>query len=276
MGSQGAAFRLNVRPLCAACTAIWLLFAPHGAAQDLLNDVIDVSDFRLELRPFVKLPANRKNLISMTTRPGDARLYATTQEGDVLVVNEDAEGVATPSVFFRFATALSAAGRSMAGSSSQQGLQSVAFHPDFNKLGEPGYGKLYTTYLETRPANATGLHYLGHSASGANVNADGVLSEWTYDFGAGEVDSASFRELFRVRMPVLEHPIKQARFNQLSKPGDDDYGLLYITHGDSNDKPSITLHKCRRACLHRCRKSAPSLCSENARSADCAARLTKY
>jgi hypothetical protein len=41
-------------------------------------------------------------------------------------------------------------------------------------------------------------------------------------------------------MPLYDHPIKQARFNPYAKPGDEDYGLLYMTHGDSNVKDSPT------------------------------------
>jgi hypothetical protein len=174
----------------------------------------------------------------MTTRPGDARSYITTQEGYVFVLNPNTNGTGSPVQFFNFTSALSAAGRSMSGSSGQQGLQSVAFHPDFNRSGQPGYGKLYTSYLENRPANTSGLNFLGNSASGMGVNVDGVLSEWTFDFDTQQVDSASFRELFRVRMPHYDHPIKQARFNPHAVPGDADYGLLYLTHGDSNVKHS--------------------------------------
>ncbi len=39
-------------------------------------------------------------------------------------------------------------------------------------------------------------------------------------------------------MPVNDHPIKQARFNPYAVPGDEDYGLLYLTHGDSNTQQS--------------------------------------
>jgi glucose/arabinose dehydrogenase len=212
--------------------------ASLACAQDLLNDTIDVSNFRLELRPYVTMPSNRNDVISMTTRPGDARPYITTQEGYVFVLNPNPNGTGTATQFFNFTSALSAAGRSMSGSSGQQGLQSVAFHPDFNRSGQPGYGKLYTSYLENRPANTSGLNFLGDSTPGSGVNADGVLSEWTFDFDTQQVDSSSFRELFRVGMPRYDHPIKQARFNSRAEPGDDDYGLLYLTHGDSNVKDS--------------------------------------
>jgi hypothetical protein len=136
------------------------------------------------------------------------------------------------------ASAESAIGHPLHGSSSQSGLQSVAFHPDFERVGTPGYGKLYTTMLETRPASAQGHFYLGSSVPQPGIPADGVVAEWTFDHQAGAVIVNSYRELFRVNMPIYDHPIKQARFNPHAMPGDDDYGLLYITHGDSNLKPS--------------------------------------
>ncbi|MBX3424044.1 MAG: PQQ-dependent sugar dehydrogenase [Pirellulales bacterium] len=223
----------------AALPLLLSIFAAQAAgAQDLLNDLIEDSPFRLELRPYVTLPSSRNDVISMTTRPGDARPYVTTQEGYVFVLDDNNDGTATATQFFNFASALSAAGRSMSGSSGQQGLQSIAFHPDFNRVGQPGHGKLYATYLENRPASAAGLNFLGASTSGSGVNADGVLSEWTFDFQTQQVASSSFRELFRVRMPRYDHPIKQARFNTWAVPGDEDYGLLYLTHGDSNVKHS--------------------------------------
>lgn len=211
---------------------------PRSSAPDLLNDVIDISDFRLELRPYVTMGPNYDDIISMTTRPGDTRLYVTTQEGYVFVINKNANGTGSAVQFFNFTSTLSSAGRSMSGSSGQLGLQSVAFHPDFNKVGQPGYGILYTSYLENRPGNTSGLNFLGNSVSGSGVNADGVLAEWTYNFNTQQVDPSSFRELFRVRMPSYAHPIKQAQFNPRAVPGDEDYGLLYLTHGDSNVKDS--------------------------------------
>jgi hypothetical protein len=207
--------------------------------EDLLNDVLEPSPFRLELRPYIAMPSNRNDIISMTQRPGDARLYITTQEGYIFALNEDASGSASATEFFNVGAAvLAATGRTMSGSASQMGLQSVAFHPDFNNPSQPGYGKLYTTLLENRPANTTGLNYLGNSVNGPTVNADGVLMEWTYNFATGQVPAASYRELFRVKMPLYDHPIKQARFNPYARPGDEDYGLLYMTHGDSNVKHS--------------------------------------
>ena len=55
--------------------------------QDLLNDNIMLSEFNLELRPYVTLPGNTNDIISMITRPGDSRLYVTTQETIIYTVD---------------------------------------------------------------------------------------------------------------------------------------------------------------------------------------------
>ena len=177
----------------------------------------------------------------MTHRPADTRMYVTTEQGSIFVVNENASGATSPSLFFNAASAVqTATGRTMNYSGSQQGLQSVAFHPDFDNVGSPGYGKLYTTMFENRPANPNSpeFFYLGNSTYGGG-GADGVLAEWTFNHDTGQVNANSYRELFRANMPNYDHPIKQAQFNPYASPGDEDYGLLYMTHGDSNNQDSL-------------------------------------
>ena len=226
------------------CVLRWLslsaliAFSPAADGQDLLNDNPTFSPFNLELRPYATLPAGDGRIIGMTTRIGETRLYVTTEGGRIYTINTDAAGNTTPVTWFDVGSAEASLGQPVYGNNSQMGLQSVAFHPDFDRAGTLGYGKLFTTMLEQRPGNSAGHVYLGVTAHGSGIEADGVLAEWTFDHQTGQVNTNSYRELFRVNMPVLDHPIKQARFNPYAKPGDDDYGLLYMTHGDSNVKNS--------------------------------------
>ncbi len=211
-----------------------------GAEQDLLNDNITFSGATLHLRPYATLPSSHNEIIGVTTRPGDARLYVTATAGTVFVIDNNPNGTTTPVPWFNAAAAVqTATGRPMDGSDGQRGLQSVAFHPEFENPAAPGYGKLYTTMLERRPNNPghPSFFYLGNSGYGG-ATGDGVLAEWTFNHTTGTVESSTYRELFRVQMPNYDHPIKQARFNPHSRPGDDDYGLLYVTHGDSNNQDS--------------------------------------
>ncbi len=213
---------------------------PLAHGQDLLNDALRFSVFNLQLRPYAVLPADTNNIISMTTRPGDRRLYVTTQEGVIYVIDEDAGGHTTRTLWFDVAQSLqTTTGRSLSGSNRQFGLQAVAFHPDFNRRDMPGYGKFYTSLLEELPSNPSDFFYLGNSTRGLDVDGDSVLAEWTFDHDLDQVDADSYRVLFRVQMPFFDHPIKQAKFNPYAKPDDEDYGLLYVTHGDSSPKPSI-------------------------------------
>ncbi|MBX3432816.1 MAG: hypothetical protein KF847_05815, partial [Pirellulales bacterium] len=92
-------FRRAALPLLLSIVA-----AQTAVAQDLLNDLIEDSPFRLELRPYVTLPSSRNDIISMTTRPGDARPYVTTQEGYVFVLDDNNDGTATATQFFNFAS----------------------------------------------------------------------------------------------------------------------------------------------------------------------------
>ena len=61
---------------------------------------------------------------------------------------------------------------------------------------------------------------------------DCLLAEFTYDFESQKVNSTSYRQVFRIGIPLADHPIKQIGFNVLAQKGDADYGLLYIAHGD--------------------------------------------
>ncbi|MEX2092949.1 MAG: PQQ-dependent sugar dehydrogenase, partial [Pirellulales bacterium] len=207
-----------------------------AAAEDLLNDNLTFSGVTLNMRPYVTLPTGFNDIISMTTRPGDTQLYVTTQEGSIFAVQESGDGSTTPVTWFNLSSAVQAAtGRTVFGGDGHDGLQSTAFHPDFENVGAPGYGKLYTTFMENAAPSPTGHHYLGNTTGGG---AESVLTEWTYDHNTGQVDPLSYRELFRVKLPVQDHKIKQARFNPYAAPGDEDYGLLYLTHGDSSSQQS--------------------------------------
>lgn len=213
----------------------------RGAEEDLLNDPLYFSGATLHIRPYAVMPAGFEQIIGITYRPDDTRMYVTATKGTVFAINDDGTGGTSAVPWFDASAALQAAtGRSMSGNAGQRGLQSVAFHPDFGNVGTPGYGKLYTTMVEEHPDNpaSSAFKYLGNSAHGSG-NPDGVLAEWTYDFNAGQVTTNSYRELFRVNMPGNDHPIKQARFNPYAEPGDEDYGLLYMTHGDSNNQDSL-------------------------------------
>ena len=167
-------------PSAVCCIYLWMGIAILGSelacasSTDLLNDNTNLfSDANhapatLNLRPFVQLPSGFNNINSMTTRPGDNRLYVTTAEGTIFRIDDNGSGghMATP--WFNLAAAMpGATNRTLwwDPNNTQTGLQSVAFHPDFTNPNSPGYGKFYVSMVEQRP-NPRFLadhNYLGNS-----------------------------------------------------------------------------------------------------------------
>ncbi len=118
------------------------------------------------------------------------------------------------------------------------GFGSFAFHPDFAKNG-----LLYTTHTETPNSGKADFSY----ADSIKVTLQWVLTEWKVDNPISAAFSGTSRELFRVNMVSGIHGVQEITFNPLSKPGDEDYGLLYIGIGDGgcveNGYPFLAHHK---------------------------------
>ncbi|MEM7508186.1 MAG: Ig-like domain-containing protein, partial [Pseudomonadota bacterium] len=112
------------------------------------------------------------------------------------------------------------------------GMRGLDFHPGFDDPTSDGYGKFYTSIMEDRPTDPSQHTYLSDAAD--PINADSVLVEWTYDHVTEEVITSSYREVFRIGMPVYDHTIRQISFNRFAEPGDEDYGLIYVGHGDGS------------------------------------------
>ena len=180
------------------------------------------------MSPWVQIPDSSR---------GRARLNHFATTGDRLFVVEDFDGkiyeitrngaAGRAELFFDAKAAIaSVTARRLDNTSiAHGGLRAVAFHPEFETNG-----LLYTSIMETRSAGLSPDLYLSNVTN--PIPADGVLLEWRVDLNTGEVDPNSYRQVFRVGMPVYDHPIKQIAFNPFAEQGDEDYGLLYVAHGD--------------------------------------------
>lgn len=102
------------------------------------------------------------------------------------------------------------------------GFGSFAFHPGFSKNGI-----LYTTHSEASGSAKADFDY----ADSIPVALQWVLTEWKTS-PSGFPFSGKGREVFRVNMPTNIHGLQEIAFNRFAKPGDKDYGLLYIGIGD--------------------------------------------
>jgi hypothetical protein len=111
---------------------------------------------------------------------------------------------------------------------AERGVQSFAFHPQFNQPGTPGYGKFYvytdTSDTEPKPDFTT---------PGPKRSHDTVLLEWTAKNPAAPTyDGDKPRELFRAAHPFGNHNGGQIGFDPLAKPGTPEFGLLYVGFAD--------------------------------------------
>ncbi len=112
--------------------------------------------------------------------------------------------------------------------SRERGVQSFALHPEFGQVGSPGYGKLYT-WTDTDNTAPTPDFVSGDGQD----SHDTVLLEWSADdAAAASYDGGPPRELIRFEQPFGNHNGGQIGFNPLARPGDTDYGLLYVGIGD--------------------------------------------
>lgn len=206
------------------------LFATSVHAQDdLLGDDIQYSGLELDVVEYVQLPSADRAILSMSSPSFDDRLFVSASFGRIYAINESLTGN-TPELWFDAREAiLEGSGLPLNfDNGSHGGLRGFAAHPEFETNG-----KLYLSFMQDRPDNPFAHNYLGITRSAFDINADSVVSEFTFDHATGEFLTDSYRELFRVGIPVFDHPVKQIRFNQFARPGDDDYGLLYVAHGDA-------------------------------------------
>ncbi len=231
-GPAMGVMRVRAVLLSAALLAGGAAVSP-AAADNVITPTPKHRNLEVHLQPYVTLPdatsgaAPRIN--AMATAGGrtfvieelDARIYeiVQTQNGPQAELFFDVE-----------AAVANATGRGIDHTNTfHGGLRSVAFHPDFESNG-----LFYTSAMEQRPNNGGAHRYLSDVAD--PIVADSVLIEWRANLATGQPISTSYREVFRVGMPVYDHPIKQITFNPYARSNDPDYGLLYIAHGDGSVK----------------------------------------
>jgi hypothetical protein len=109
------------------------------------------------------------------------------------------------------------------GGSSMHG---VAFHPNYaGDPSKPGYGKFYTA-ASVKPTRPADFH------DDDNL-VDSALIEWTTDPRKPVyTQMAPPREVLRIGDFDPGHGVGTILFNPTARPGDADYGKLYIGYGD--------------------------------------------
>jgi hypothetical protein len=212
----GAALAAATGGACAQTTN-----QPLPSPIDATDGVIVVDVAELASVPDVGGEAARMMLL--VDEPGTGRLFVNDMRGPIYAVSYDGRTVARYVDIDdeRWGVGVQSQGR-------ERGFQSFAFHPQFGEQGAPGYGRFYT-WTDTRD-NQTAADF--RPAGGDNSHHT-VLLEWrATNAAAATYDGGPPRELARFEQPFSNHNAGHAAFNPVARPGDADYGLLYVGVAD--------------------------------------------
>lgn len=186
---------------------------------------VGIDDFVAPPRTSGSPPFARLNTL-FHADDGTDRLFAADNRGKIWVI-EDGAVRAQPFLDLR----TTQAGGTLIDGNPEQGLRSFAFHPDFERPGTAGYGRVYTMATET-VVTGNGTRVFADSTGNAPVAHD-VLVEWRVDpNNPNRIDPASRREVLRIEEAFSNHNTDQVLFNPNARPGDADHGKLYIGTGD--------------------------------------------
>ena len=212
---------------------------PQGAAAGSAERAVNAAaaeadaDLIVVVRDIAQLPATSKDrpLARINTlvhaADGSSRLFAVDMDGVVHVLDN---GQLLPVPFLDMTKAR---GTAFIHNDTEKGLASIAFHPDFARAGTPGFGRVYTASTELSSYAAADF---GSPDPNGVVSHHDVIAEWQVEAKDGSrIDPSSRREVLRIGHPLRDHTIGQIAFNPNAKPGDADYGQLYIGVGDGGD-----------------------------------------
>ncbi|MEE2899004.1 MAG: PQQ-dependent sugar dehydrogenase [Gemmatimonadota bacterium] len=207
-----------------------LLIATPGYAQtpgdpfpnpiETSNDVIVVGFQEFAALPDIDGSAARPMLL--VDEPGTARLFVNDMRGPIYGVTYDGEVTLYLDINdARWRVPVESSGR-------ERGMQSFAFHPQFNQPGTAGYGRFYT-WTDTQDKDPEPDFVSG----GGQDSHDTVLLEWAaLDPSAPTYDGGLPRHVLRVEQPFGNHNGGHIAFNPTSSPRNLDFGRLYVGVAD--------------------------------------------
>jgi hypothetical protein len=208
-----------------ACTAAMLQACGDGGRRSA------PMKFAVVLEDVVQVPASSDSppraRINFLFHAGDGshRLFVNDMTGKIYVIRD---GHVLPQPFLDMAIARK--GSFTSTDLFEQGLNTFAFHPDFARGSRPGSGKLYTFSTETPQS---GIADFPTPDAAGGVDHHDVVAEWSIDpANPNRIDPSSRREILRIAHPLHDHVGGQLGFNPNAKPGQSEYGLLYIGVGD--------------------------------------------
>jgi glucose/arabinose dehydrogenase/mono/diheme cytochrome c family protein len=190
--------------------------------KDPVPEKIPLSNVSVNIEPVTTFPATSKagehpftRITKLDFQPGTGQLFVCDLRGKLyrLMNNQ-------PEVFLDIIKERPAF---ISEPGLATGFGGFAFHPLFSKNH-----LLYTTHTE-KPKTKVADYTFEDSLP---VEVQWVLTEWKIDDPNAGYFKGTSRELLRIDMVAGAHGVQEIAFNPLTKPGDKDFGLLYIGVGD--------------------------------------------
>jgi hypothetical protein len=222
--------------------AIRNTYLEHGAGPlvDPISKRVETGTLTLGLEPFAVIPPSDRSGAAMArinylSHAGDGtkRLFVNDLRGKMYLI-DDSEVTEYLDLRSQTPDFVDSPGLG-------SGFGFFAFHPDFAQNG-----KLYTIHTEAGEALVTRTPDYSHQAGDV---IQGVLLEWTTTDPENSTFTGSSKEVLRLGFASQLHGMQQMGFNQSAQPGDEDYGLLYISVGDgerpnaqTNNPQSLSAH----------------------------------
>ncbi len=179
------------------------------------------ADITVKARYIATIPSAgsspRTKVLNLTESPdGTGRYFVTDLYGYIYLIKDG-----KVSTYLDLKTHV---GNKLRSTGLANGLSAMAFHPEFATNG-----KFYTAHSE-EPGSGT-----ADFSPPINVTygMQAVWMEWTVTDPSADVFSGTFRELLRVNCHQTRHGMQDIGFNPTAQPGDPDYGMLYLTLGDT-------------------------------------------
>ena len=213
--------------------AALLLFTPSFVVA--LPTQPGESSYTVELEPFADHTGT--NAMDVThAGDGSGRVFVSTQSGQIFVYGSGGKGLGT----FLDLTEADANFRFNPDQRTYpfRGLMYIAFHPDYARQAEPGFGKFYTAHEVSAIQAVVDFDSKDFGMIG-DSDKRFVLAEWRADpNNPDRIDPASYRQVVLLNFHTYAsnpHALGEIAFNPFAKPGEADYGKLYIAVGDSHN-----------------------------------------
>jgi hypothetical protein len=202
----------------------------YGQVRNPIPEPIIKRGLNVEIREVARLPDTSKLYPANQHRAGwarvnyvrdlaDGRRFANDTRGFLYLLDSDNNpslyadvGAVFPLSFYNGLSA---------------GFTGFKFHPEFTRNG-----LFYTTHVERAMRNPATPDFVPPGFTPADSNFHFIITEWRALNPAANVFEGSRRELLRIGNAVenARHSMSHLEFNPTARPGEPDYGLLYI-HG---------------------------------------------